>query len=54
MVSDALVGKNIGLIKQAEFSSTIGAIRYFAGWADKNSGKTIEVSAEHVATVASV
>ena len=49
-----LIGKNIGLIKQAEFSSTIGAIRYFAGWADKNSGKTIEVSVERVATVASV
>ena len=36
-------GKNVGLIKQVDFASGLAAIRYFAGWADKNSGRTVEV-----------
>ena len=36
------VGKNIGLIKQAEFSTTIGAIRYFAGLIEDTEGQLSE------------
>lgn len=30
--------------KFADISSTIRVLRYYAGWADKNQGKVIEVS----------
>ena len=36
-------GKNFAIIKQYDFQVSLQSIRYFAGWADKHCGKTMEV-----------
>lgn len=36
-------GKPFLHAKTMDMAGVVGCIRYFAGWADKNSGKTIEV-----------
>ena len=38
-----LSGKNFAFVRMGDFNSAVRALRFFAGWADKNSGKTIEV-----------
>ena len=37
-------GKVFGMAKYVDIAGTINTLRYFAGWADKVHGKTIEVS----------
>ena len=40
-----LQGKVFGVTKQWDLEIAISTIRYYAGWADKIQGKTIEVGA---------
>lgn len=49
-LTHSLVGKHFGQAKQLDLAGVIGCIRYYAGWADKNSGKTIEVRHDHSRT----
>ncbi|KZV59828.1 aldehyde dehydrogenase [Peniophora sp. CONT] len=37
-------GKTFAWAKAADLAMSVGTIRYYAGWADKNQGKTIETS----------
>jgi aldehyde dehydrogenase (NAD+) len=39
-------GKPFGVARMADVASTIGTIRYYAGWADKIQGKVIETNDE--------
>ena len=39
-----LLGKTFDWAKKADLVNAIGTIRYYAGWADKNQGKTIETT----------
>lgn len=41
--SKILTGKSFNFAKSVDLSISIGAIRYYGGWADKVQGKTIEV-----------
>lgn len=38
------IGKTFGFARMIDIPGSIGAIRYYAGWADKLQGKTIEVT----------
>lgn len=38
-----MLGKTFQNAKAVDLSGAIGTIRYYAGWADKVHGKTIEV-----------
>jgi aldehyde dehydrogenase (NAD+) len=42
-------GKTFGWAKTVDIPGSVGAIRYYAGWADKIQGKTIETSKEKLA-----
>lgn len=37
-------GKKLGHARHEDIQAIIDNLRYFAGWADKNHGQTIEVS----------
>ena len=37
------LGKNLAVINQVDFPLAVQTIRYYAGWADKHAGQTIEV-----------
>ena len=41
----ALTGKVFSLTKSREIPAAVSVFRYYAGWADKVQGKTIEVRA---------
>jgi len=40
-------GKAVSIARAADLNLTIGCIRYYAGWADKVHGKTIDVGPTH-------
>ena len=42
-----VLGKHFVFLKMGECLAAIKAIRYFAGWADKHSGSTIDVCILH-------
>lgn len=42
-------GKTFGWAKKADLAMSIGTIKYYAGWADKIQGSTIETSIDKIA-----
>jgi hypothetical protein len=40
--------------KMMDIGGSIGILRYYAGWADKVHGQTVEVSFDHNVTITSV
>jgi aldehyde dehydrogenase (NAD+) len=43
-----LLGKTFGMAKMADVGGSITLVRYYAGWADKVHGQTIEVCSEQM------
>lgn len=42
-------GKTFGWARKADIEAAIGSIRYYAGWADKIQGNTIETTKDKIA-----
>ena len=43
MVDVTTTGKQFSSVKQIDVQNSIYLFRYYAGWSDKNHGKTVEV-----------
>ena len=45
----SVIGKTFSWAKNVDVTASIGTIRYYAGWADKIQGKTIETDENKLA-----